>query len=256
MKALVEYDAGGYPTQVVIRRSFDEVEHALTWENQRLSEVMVEHTVFGEGGSETTTGVATFGHSGDNLAVMEFADRTDFFEYDSEDRITRWYTLSEPRGMVTWDTHFEYDEWGRLVSIEVDDAAVQHIEYAYDGCPVRSEQGNSTFVYSSSDGRLTGHGFDDGHADELHGVGYDEERRILSFDGVGDAFQAIVYEPGSARGLNLFPSLFLGGFVYGFPAHGEVFRLDGRCDPSLPRETIAALALASLSDRNVFMFFF
>ncbi len=47
--------------------------------------------------------------------------------------------------------------------------------------------------------------------------------------------------------MNLFPGIFAGDYVYGFPAHGELFRLDGTCDPKLDSQaTIISLLLRTV----------
>jgi YD repeat-containing protein len=155
--------------------------------------------------------------------------RVDTFGYDERGSLRTW----DVAGFGASRT-YAYDDRGRLV--EIAEAAVHDtIEYSEGPCPTAvMERGYRSEVPYDSLGRLQ----------DMYPIVYNDQGLIQRFGGTGTAFQDLVYEPGVARGIDLWPGLYDGGFVYGFPVRGELFRLDGGCDVTMGSQpTIAALAL-------------
>lgn len=155
------------------------------------------------------------------------AARTDAFSYDG-DRLRDWTVT----GFGT-SHHYAVDALERVVAIDGD-----AIAYGDGPCPrsVVSADFHSTPTYDAS-GRIA--------SDQGYAVDYDGPH-LVRFEGTGAAFQDLTYASGEAVGIDLSPGLFDGGPAYGFPLHGELWRLDGTCDPTMTSQaTILALALTA-----------
>jgi len=219
----IVYDAAGYP--VTINALY--VKYDLTWAASSLIRATAKASI-------TTT--ATFGYEAGRVVAMnvaESAERTSVLSYTSTGSLARWASGST-------DTRYSYDEYGQLEGISYGSGSTMPtISYGPDGCPLSSVENTTTFTYSSSSGKLTAY--------SQYPVIYDEEQRITEFAGTGPAFKPLKYELGEARGIDLAAGHFYGGFVYGFPAHSELFRADGHCDATLSSQaTIMSMLLESL----------
>lgn len=161
--------------------------------------------------------------------------------------------------LATWTTaagtdQYSYDEKGWLRSIVHGGAApfTETFVEDDDGCPTSMRAGTAsfmqTFTASFSNRRLTKYsGIESPGEPNTHAVEYDGDGRITGFGSAGAPRLTYGVREGEARGINLFPGIFLGDFGSGFPAHGELLRLDGTCDPTLASQaTILSLLLRAL----------
>lgn len=203
------------------------------------------YTLVWDGGELRRVGIATAGRRVD--AELTFADgrvtgltaagsdghvRRDQLDYGAAGELASWRQGDLRRV-------YRYDDAGRLVAI--DDGLGTHTAFVYnvDGCPqyAREAGGELEYVYADN-GKLAATADDRG----VTGIAYNTRGMIRELAGT-----ALVYSDGDAQGLDLWPGHYFGGAASGFPAHGELFRLDGECDPTLlSQQTVLSLVIASL----------
>lgn len=231
----VQYDAAGFPVDITALYSH----YLLTWAPaprlQRAEIHFVTNTV-----ENTVVSVPSYGDDGLLASVdstctggCPFQHRTDALVYD-HGRLVDWSTS----GVAT--RHHTFDSNGRVVAINGDT-----IEYRGGLCPTVVREGPFTSVPGYDErGRLI--------ADQSTPIVY-AGPWITRFEGTGPGFDDITYEPGEAYGLDLWPGHFNGGPVYGFPVRGELWRLDGSCDPTLTSQaTITTLVLTAIFRSSIF----
>lgn len=229
----VDYNADGYPTAMdALYKHFDFV-----WD----AGLLVSATaMFLPAGDFQRTVTANFTFEDGRLTTVHSSctgscpamTRTDMLAYDAAGALTDWSTT----GPAT-TRHYDYDTHDRLIS-ETTDSGMATLYYARDdGCLTQDSAVPFSMTYR--DGRLS----------RFQGanVEYDDTGRILRFDSTGIAFHDLLYADGEARGIDLWPGLYNGGFPYGFPVRGELLRLDGTCDPTQRSQmVILGLVVSSL----------
>lgn len=237
----VAFDPNGYPTTMDALY----VHYDLTWDSGHLVRAIATTT---QGGTRR----GTFTYATDRVVGMTVdrgtdvsgdPSKTSVLDYTPTGALSRW-TIGRNQAGYTYDAN------GWLVGIAFSparpgDSASDVFAYDANGCPTSTKENGASFTYSYVNGRLSTYAGPRGvsSADVI----YDVEGRIVSFSGTGSSFRPLIYEDGEARGLDLFPGHFNGGFVYGYPAHAELFRLDGQCDPTLRSQaTITSLVLRTL----------
>jgi hypothetical protein len=211
----LEYDAHGHFVGFVDLDG-DLPEWELTWAGDQLARVR------GPGiyGRVSYRGDQIVGYLGDN----PFDTMT--LEYDADGRLARRSrTRRDYRGDQHTQTYeYTYDGWGRLGWIHyaedppgVAAERTEEVSYGQNGCPelLRGQQ----FVYDE-EGRLA--------EVDFNPVRYDDDRRMSA---IGDI--PIAYDDGPAADINLVPGAYAGGYAWSLIEDGYMFRLDGRCDPSL-----------------------
>jgi hypothetical protein len=114
------------------------------------------------------------------------------------------------------------------------------IEYVdNENCPSRI----ATVELGYAGGRLTNIGYGPNYAAP---VAYDDRGNVVSV-AWPEIVEELEYEDGIARGFDLWPGAMLGGPGYGPVPHGELFRLDGSCDPTLTSQAaIATMVIPAL----------
>jgi YD repeat-containing protein len=213
-------------------------DYTLTWNGDELAQV----TAMFRGFSIDHTIQANLTYVDQRLArvgttctgACGFSSREDLLTYNDDGSLATWTYLGET-------TTYGYDDEGRLTSI---DRADVHdiVEYADGPCPVHATERGDPHDYTYADGRLTATG-----SGTQYAVLYNAEGWIRRFEGTGFGFDDLLYEPGEMADLDLWPGHFNGGFVYGFPARGELFRLDGSCDPTMRSQpTIRTIVISTL----------
>ncbi len=226
----ITYDPDGYPRTIQV----GQLVCTLEWEGGSLVRA---HATTPEGAGTH----AAFEHVGGRVVDMTVegdAPRTIHVDYDADGRLARWANAAG-QAIV-----YRYDDTGRLASVERSPGSADEVRLDARGCPTWALENGIEFTYTYSDGRLSSYS---NTGTTQYGVRYDAEGRIVELLGTGPAFAPLTYEPGEARGVDLFAGLFFGGFAYGFPAHSELFGLDGRCDATLrSRPTITSMLLRVL----------
>lgn len=158
--------------------------------------------------------------------------RRDQLEYGAAGELASW-RQGDVRRL------YRYDAAGRLIAI--DDGRGTHTAFTYnvDGCPQYAREAGAQLEYVYADnGKLAATADDRG----VTGIAYNDGGMIRELAG-----SALVYSEGDAQGLDLWPGHYFGGSASGFPAHGELFHLDGECDPTLmSQQTVLSLVIASL----------
>lgn len=222
------FDDNGFPTN--LRAIYSE--YTFEWRsNGQLAAATYQFTGFDF--DHTVTFEPTY--SNDRLVELTgqctgCVGRTDTFEYDARGALTTWNKGPDASQTYT------FDALGRVIAVD-DRRGHDDIEYGDGPCPTKLMMltGREEVPYDAL-GRLS----------DRFGITYNDDGFIEIFGGTGPAFQPLRYEPGEGRGLDLWPGHYDGGFVYGFPFRGELYRLDGSCEPSMTSQaTILALALAS-----------
>ena len=222
----VAFDVVGYPTRITAPGAT----YAFAWSEGQLQQVVAQT---GEGRIEATL-TASAGRVTDVDATCtgscpHGASRHDHLAYGANGNLASW-DLGDARQT------YAYDAEDRLVAIDGGDQATR-FTYTVDGCPQFASEGAAKLEYVYDDnGRI------DGIADArgVSGIAYNADGLIRTFEG---SAQTLAYGDGEALGLDLWP----GHYVDGAPAHGELFRLDGSCDPTLrSQRTILALVVGSL----------
>ena len=229
----VKYDGKGHPTLIEARNAT----FGVTWTAGHIQEMTC---------TSGSTVIATPTYDGDRIVALDCVDgwcgtagsaqaRHDVLTYDEAGSLATWETT----GSFAQKLQFTYDREGRLIRIQ-EGSSLRIIHYGAGDCPEFTAIDPSWVeAFEYSDGRLAAaHGF---------AVQYNADGWIERFDGTGPAFAPLRYEPGELKGLDVWPGAFHDDFFYGFPADGELFHLDGRCDPTLPNDKIATMILASLS---------
>jgi YD repeat-containing protein len=223
----VAFDAAGYPTRIAAPGAT----YTFSWEAGELQQVVavagderVDARLTTSGGRVTALDATCTG------SCPHGASRHEQLAYGANGNLATW-DLGDTRRT------YSYDAEDRLVAIDGGDQATR-FTYTADGCPQFATEGAAKLEYVYDDnGRI------DGTANErgVVGIAYNRDGLIDELEG---SKQPLGYGDGDALGLDLWPAHY--GFE-GVPAHGELFRLDGRCDPSLhAQRTILALVVGSL----------
>jgi hypothetical protein len=146
------------------------------------------------------------------------------------------------KGLPEQEWMYFYDPRGWL-SVIKDGSHVDNIVYSDDGCPKYASENGLGFSYTSDHGRLTGYS----SGGVVSPILYGSDGLISAFQSIVGPFAPLTYQPGQARGYDLFPAPYMGGLLYGFPERTEVMRLDGRCDPTLSsQEKILSVIVTSV----------
>ena len=226
---LISYDADGFPTQIVALYSV----YDLSWQGGQLVRSTATFTGFGV--DHTVTSSPEFqdgrlvGLISTCTGVCRGPSRTDSFTYSPVGSLDTWTVSGYGDGRA-----YVYDARGRVTDID-ESYGRDVIEYASGDCPSAVMDSGSRFnVRYDNQGRL----------DDVYSITYNDDGFVSDFGGTGNAFRPLLYDQGEARGLDLWPGHFNGGYVYGFPPRGELFRLDGRCDLTLSYQpTVLTLAI-------------
>ena len=224
------YDADGYPTSI----PGEVMVFAPAWNHGLLVSATVTFTDCGVQFERS----ATFKYVDGRIATMDVPKApaaTAQLEYLSAGSLSRWTNGTAQRT-------YGYDGLGRLQTIDTAPIGAlgtgpfhDELQYDPDACPTQATESGVAFTYSSAQGKLTAYS---DFGPTQYAVSYDTEGRIESFLGTGPAFQPLAYEPGGGHGVDLFPTTLNGGAGYGFPAYGEIFLADGRCDPTLSSQAV------------------
>ena len=229
------YDGDGFPSQLDAVHSTS----TFVWQGDQLTSAT---SIFN--GMTTLTTTATY--DGGRLAglastcsgICEHASRNDTFAYDADGRLVTWTATGYGTGGA-----YSYDADGRVISID-DMWGNDRIVYADGSCPSSVLLGGTTPARVRYDGA--------GRLDDRTGITYNDAGDIAQFGDAAIAFAPLTYAPGVSSGLDPWPGPFNNGFREGFPVRGELFRLDGSCDPSMSSQpTILALALAAIAWEDV-----
>jgi YD repeat-containing protein len=219
------FDAEGFPMQIAAPAGT----YSLVWDGGELRRIAIDtagrrveaELAFADGRVTGLTATASDGHH-----------RHDRIEYGAAGELASWQQGDVRRV-------YRYDEAGRLTGI--DDGRGVHTTFVYnvDGCPQYAREAGAELEYVYADnGKLAATADDRG----VTGIEYNTRGMIRELAGT-----ALVYGGGDAQGLDLWPGHYFGGAASGFPAHGELFRLDGACDPTLmSQQTVLSLVIASL----------
>jgi YD repeat-containing protein len=225
------FDTAGYPAQIAAPGSM----LLLTWDAGELRRAVAEdanHRV--DATIMTLDGRITELHATCTGECARGESRHDRFGYGPSGNLVAW-DLGDARRTYAYDVH------DRLISIDDARGMAARFTYNADGCPRFAIDGERKVEYVYADDmRIAATADDKG----VTGIDYNREGLISEFEG---AAQSLVYTSGDGRGLDMWPGHYFGGSANGYPEHGELFHLDGYCDPSLTAQpTILALVVASL----------
>jgi hypothetical protein len=218
------FDANGFPTQM----DAFQTTYTFTWSSEQLSRVIA---VFDQLGPPPVMYTVTMTPTYTDGRVTRLDSawsgttqvHTDLLQYNANGSLKQWQAIG---GLATGHI-YTYDA-GLLTSIDDDPGASSTIEYNTESCPIAFTTFQRTDV-QYEDGRLAE-------------ATYNDDGFIAQLSGAPD--MALVYEDGNSTGLNLWPALVQ--MIPGGPPHGELFRLDGRCDATMTsQDTILSLVIRS-----------
>ncbi len=221
----IQYDEGGHPIAI----SSQWARYELTWDGDVL--VRAKQT------NERLVHTSSFEYANGRVVRRDQNSGTDTVEYDARGSMLRWTSFN---GLVR---RYIYDGWGWLREIRYEREGGAHppnqrFEYNDLGCPVSAPFDGEAYPLQLS--------YAEGRLDSWSRPFY-TSHAAYGLDGfvtqLGDA--DLSYEPGEARGVDVHPALFA---AISFPPTAVLFRLDGRCDPTLRSQ--ATILTLLMTDRT------